>query len=236
MRSNEIVRLSPGLVARASGLVAEVRDVRAHFEREVAVARHLRGCPIVNPYEPAGPHERGGRVITLWEEAPPGRPDDGAAVGRALRACHERLASFAGDLPPLGALLDEAAALSPELAPRIARCAEALDALPAQPLHGDAGVGNVLAGPLWNDWEDCCRGPVIWDVASLVARPRVMDTDVELAEAALAAYGSGVPGYELLDVAIEARVLQGTAWSALSVARGIADPENLRKRRAWLGL
>ena len=235
VRSNEIVRLAPGLIARVSGLVAEVRDVRTHFSREVAIARHLRGCPIVAPYEPAGPHEHGGRVITLWEEAPPGRPGDGAAVGRALRACHERLASFDGELPPLRALLDEAAALSPELGPRIARCAAALDALPAQPLHGDAGVGNVLPGPRWNDWEDCCRGPVIWDVASLVARPRVMGTDVELAEAALAAYDDA-PGMELLDVAIEARVLQGTAWSALSVARGIADPEHLRKRREWLGM
>jgi Ser/Thr protein kinase RdoA (MazF antagonist) len=174
-------------------------------------------------------------VITLWEEAPAGPRPDGAAVGRALRACHERLASFDAELPPLRALLDEAAALSPDLAPRIARAAEQLEALPVQPLHGDAGIGNVLPGPRWNDWEDCCTGPLIWDVASLVARPRVMGTDLEIAEGALAAYGDA-PGLELLDVAIEARVLQATAWSALSVARGIADPENLRKRRAWLGM
>jgi hypothetical protein len=233
------VRLAPGLIARVSGLVDEVRDTREHFAREVAIARHLAGGPIVEPYEPAGPHEYAGRVITLWEEVSAGPPPDGMAIGCALRTCHERLASFGGDLPPLSALLDEAAALSPELAPRIARGAQALSALPVQPLHGDAGIGNVLSGPhpppRWNDWEDCCTGPLIWDVASLVARPRVMQTDLERAEAALAAYGDA-PGLELLDVAIEARVLQATAWSALSVARGIADPEHLAKRRRWLGM
>src|SRR4051794_27805191 len=115
VRSNEIWRLAPGLVARVSGLVDEVRDTREHFAREVAVARHLAGCPVVAPYEPAGPHECVGRVITLWEEVPAGPRPDGAAVGRALRACHERLAAYPGELPPLQALLDEAAALSPEL-------------------------------------------------------------------------------------------------------------------------
>ena len=239
MRSNEIWRLAPGLVARVSGLVAEVRDVRAHFEREVAVARHLRGGPVVSPYEPAGPHEIGShppRVITLWEEVPAGPPPGGAAIGAALRDCHERLRDFSGDLPPLRDLLGEAARMSPELAPRIARCADALDDLPAQPLHGDAGLGNVLTGPRWNDWEDCCRGPILWDIACLVARPRVMRTDLDTAEAALDAYGDAPGRVELLDTAIEARVLQGTAWSALSAARGVADPEHLRIRRAWLGL
>jgi hypothetical protein len=236
VRSNEIVRLAPGLVARVSGLVDEVRDTRVHFEREVAIARHLRGGPVVEPYEPAGPHTCDGRVITLWHEVPPGPPAEGAAIGEALRDCHARLRTFDGELPPLRALLHEAAALSPELAPRLARCTDALDELPAQPVHGDAGLGNVLPGPRWNDWEDCCRGPVLWDMASLVARPRVMETDVERAEAALAAYGDAPGRDELLDVAVEARVLQATAWSALSVARGIADPAHLVKRRAWLGI
>ena len=134
------MRLAPGLVARVSGLVAEVRDVRAHFEREVAVARHLRGGPVVEPHEPAGPHEVDGRAVTLWEEVPPGPAPGGAEIGRALRTCHDRLRTFAGELPPLRALLEEAAAMSPELAPRIARCAERLDALPTQPIHGDAGI------------------------------------------------------------------------------------------------
>ena len=40
---------------------------------------------------------------------------------------------------------------------------------PVQPLHGDAHLGNVLGGPLWNDWEDTCLGPVGWDAACLLA-------------------------------------------------------------------
>ena len=40
---------------------------------------------------------------------------------------------------------------------------------PIQPLHGDAHLNNVLngRGPLWNDWEDTCLGPVGWDAACL---------------------------------------------------------------------
>ena len=44
---------------------------------------------------------------------------------------------------------------------------------PIQPLHGDAHLNNVLNGPdgpLWNDWEDTCLGPLGWDAACLIAR------------------------------------------------------------------
>ena len=40
-----------------------------------------------------------------------------------------------------------------------------------QPLHGDAHAGNLIAtrdGLLWIDFEDVCRGPVEWDLATMM--------------------------------------------------------------------
>jgi Ser/Thr protein kinase RdoA (MazF antagonist) len=47
---------------------------------------------------------------------------------------------------------------------------------PGQPLHGDAGVGNLMAtgrGWVWHDFEDACSGPVGWDLAATTASPRL---------------------------------------------------------------
>jgi Ser/Thr protein kinase RdoA (MazF antagonist) len=92
-----------------------------------------------------------------------------------LRELHEALAGFPGDLAPVREIRDWLARLldSPGLAasdtdPLRARL-EALtpavfeSALPAQALHGDASLSNVLrtrGGLVWNDFEDVCFGPV----------------------------------------------------------------------------
>jgi thiamine kinase-like enzyme len=40
-----------------------------------------------------------------------------------------------------------------------------------QPLHGDAHAGNLIAtraGLVWIDFEETCRGPVEWDLATMM--------------------------------------------------------------------
>jgi hypothetical protein len=233
-RSNTMVLLAPGgPVARVGGLTTRVREVREHFSREVDLARFLAaaGAPAVRPFEPAGPHELDGRVLTLWELVPDGPGPGGTELGAALRACHEVLRGYRAELPPLRALLEEAGevtrrALGGEdrrlVLHRLARVTEELPD-GGQPLHGDAGLLNVLPGPVWNDWEDACVGAVDWDLACLVTTRRVLDYDRERAEAALAAAG-GEPD----PLYVEARALQTAAWSAL------AGSANLGRRLEWL--
>jgi hypothetical protein len=233
-RSNTMVLLAPGgPVARVGGLTARVRDVREHFGRELDLARFLAaaGAPAVRPVEPAGPHERDGRVVTFWELVPSGREAGGTELGAALRACHEVLRGYRAELPPLRALLDEAGqvarlALAGEDRRLVLhRLARVIEELPdgGQALHGDAGLLNALPGPVWNDWEDACVGAVDWDLASLVTTARVLGRDRERAEAALqAAGGEPDPLY------VEARALQTAAWSAL------AGSANLHRRLEWL--
>jgi aminoglycoside phosphotransferase (APT) family kinase protein len=256
VRSNVVVRLAPGgPFARVGGLTAEVRDVREHFAREIVLTRHLAaaGAPAVRPHEPAGPHEHAGHVVTLWQAVGDGPPPPGDQAGRALRACHEALRTLprasASGLPGVTELLGEALGLVDAAAglPRgdrlllrghlLRATAEVLAAgLPDQPLHGDAGPGNVLAGPAWNDWEDCCSGPVAWDLGCMVSSPRVLGVERDRAEAALVAYGP-FPGDDVLDVFVHARAAQTAAWSAYTAGRG-ADgpgfPARTAARLVWL--
>src|SRR5215210_8105939 len=186
-----------------------------------------------------GPHEQDGWWMTLWkfvphdEQAPPPEPRE---LGGSLRALHAALAGFPGDLAPLseignwlGRLLDELRP-SPELTrgdiDRLRRELDALapavfeSSLPAQALHGDASLSNVLRtdrGLVWNDLEDVCAGPVAWDVAGLVASARARGHSAKFVDELLAAYGE--PGIGDLEAFLEAHALYEIVWQAFE-ARG----------------
>ena len=160
---------------------------------------------------PPGPHSRGGFVMTLWEYVNElDQLVDPSLAGRTLRACHEALDGFEGDLPLLGALEETAAILSvlsedgtlssadsemlQRTSERSFRRIERLG-LQMKPVHGDANLTNALntpSGPVWTDWEDTFEGPREWDLACLVARSRILGEGVGRAEEALAAYDGDV--------------------------------------------
>ncbi len=245
-RLNVLVLLRPApVVARVAGTIARVRPGDDWLRRELAVASSLAaaGAPVVAPSAelPPGPHHHDGHVLSFWEHVPERGAVDPAAAGAALREIHEALRGFRGSLPVLGhvteaeALLAGLAAeetLDPDTAhalhDRIEELREMMIPLrgPVQPLHGDAHLRNVLSGPegpLWNDWEDTCIGPVHWDAACLLATHRVTGTEPE-AETALSAAGLELDPAEL-GLWVEARVLQGAIWAVYT-----ANPRG----RAWL--
>ena len=88
--------------------------------------------------------------------------------------------------------------------------------LPAQALHGDASIGNLLrtdsGGLVWNDLEDVCVGPVQWDIAGLVASARARGHGEKFVEELLAGYGE--PGVEGLETFLEAHALYDVIWQA----------------------
>jgi aminoglycoside phosphotransferase (APT) family kinase protein len=250
-RLNVLVHLRPApVVARVAGSIAAVRPGDEWLRRELAVAGQLAaaGAPVVAPSAelPPGPHRHDGRTLSFWSYVPErDEPADPAAAGAALRDVHEGLRGFRGALPVLGHLT-EAEALLARLAAEEAIDPATADALhvrvlelasllqrlraPVQPLHGDAHLGNVLngpAGPLWNDWEDTCLGPVHWDAACLLAPGRVTGRGDAEAEVALRAAGIEVDPAEL-SLWIDARVLQGAIWGAYTAR------EHGRDNRAWL--
>lgn len=238
--SNVLVHMWPSaVVARVATTTALARPgVAAWLAREIAMATHLAaaGAPAVPPADelPPGPHEEDGMAIVFLRHVPhdPDAEVDPAVAGRLLAAIHDALDTYSGSLPlldpPLGEVervldvLATAGALSPQDVSalrddheRVAGEVRACRA-PIRPLHGDAHPGNILVterGPVWADFEDCCAGPVHWDLACLArsagrAGPRV-----------LAAYGPAAPPMDELEPFMEARRLQALVWWGLAALR-----------------
>jgi hypothetical protein len=187
------VHLRPApVVARIPTWVARLRADAGGLARELDVARHLAraGAPVVppSPELPPGPHDRDGFTISYWTYRPadPDRPAATAADCAAmLPELHAALRGYPGELPALGPLLDLPGWLDQldavdHVVPasdrdRLHAAVERLTPLlqpdaTDQPLHGDVHAGNLIVtrdGPLWNDFEEVCRGPVEWDLATV---------------------------------------------------------------------
>jgi hypothetical protein len=246
-----VVRLTETLVARVVQDREGPRAGTEWFTRENAIAEHLtrHKAPVIplHPRLPPGPHEHLGYPMNFWEfvtrvETAP----DPTEIGRTLRQCHETLARFSQPLPALGILhettriLDERPLFPPAtqqmLRDRITASVEFLGALPPQPLHGDAHMGNLMQttqGLLWTDWEDTFRGPIEWDLASLIWNARILDEDHSMADAILSAYGS----FDRLGLeqAMIARGAVITAWYPILYPDPDADRRSkLERRLEWL--
>jgi hypothetical protein len=259
---NLIVWLDPlPVVARVSTATASVRSGDAWLAREVAVASFLAaaGLPVVAPSDVVdpGPHAWEGFTLTFWQLADEiGDPVDAERAGRALRECHEALASFDGnvELPRFGGLVEaqsilrrlaEIGALAEDDAIRLREAGsdvlarvEALE-LPLQAVHGDAHLGNVVntpAGPLWNDWEDAQLAPRAWDLGCLHAHGRVLGRDDDPILRAQQGYGDDLDD-EVLDAFVDARRFQVTIWSVVMWRAGHTSAELVEERlSAYRGL
>ena len=257
--SNVLVHLKPApVVARVmTGTAVLHDDTEQWLAREVAVGVFLaeRTDLAVAPSDilPPGPHEQDGLWMTLWKfvphdpQAPPPEPGE---LGRSLRELHAALADFPGDLAPLSEIRDWLERLLAELRPSSSLTGEDIDwlrfkldaltpavfesSLPAQALHGDASIGNLLrteSGLVWNDLEDVCAGPVAWDLCGLVASARARGHGATFIEELLAAYGD--PGVEDLETFLDAHALYDVVWQAYEARR---RPQAMKRAAASLAL
>jgi hypothetical protein len=162
--------------------------------RELAVASHAAraGAPVVPPADllPPGPHRHGGHVVCFWRYAGRPREVEPVAAGEALRAIHEALADYEGELPSLHT--DDLVGIVDDLEPSadvelLRELGARQPAGVAQAIHGDAHLANCLPGPLWHDFETACGGPREFDLAALALSARVRDD--EPSRIALEAYG-----------------------------------------------
>ena len=222
----------------------------AVVRRQVSVTAHLaaRGAPVAAPWtEGPGPYLVDDRVVTLWTyvDHDPESSPDGFAAGRALREVHDLLSDFDPRDMPVFPRLDEVRRIlahldvDPATAGELAEMVElaeaaaaALDA-PAQVVHGDAWLGNVLhtpAGPLWSDFELTCVGHRELDLAcnetSSRDRGRTTQDDAFLA------------GYGDHDVDLRRRLerlelVPLTAWTYQLAATRPEYLEAARTRLTW---
>ena len=162
--------------------------------RELAVASHAAraGAAVVPPSDllDPGPHRRGGHVVAFWRYVGPPREVEPVAAGEALRAIHEALADYEGELPSLHTA--DLVAITDRLEPSadvefLRELGLRQPAGPTQAIHGDAHLANCLPGPLWHDFETACRGPREFDLAALALSDEVRADDAS--RIALEAYG-----------------------------------------------
>jgi hypothetical protein len=241
--SNVLVHLKPApVVARVmTGTAVLHDDVERWLAREVAVGAFLaeRGLAVPPSDVPApGPYQHDGLWMTFWtfvaQDAPHALPP-ADELGGALRELHAALADYPGDLGPVSDIRDWLDGLlvrvhpSPRLTLRDrdllrSRLEEMTltvfeTSLPAQAIHGDASMSNLIRaenGLIWNDLEDACVGPVQWDVAGLVLEARASGASEAFVADFLRAYGG--PGLEELTDFMAAHRLYTTVWSAFAQA------------------
>ncbi len=194
-------------------------------ERELDVARHAAraGAPVVQPSDllPPGPHRRDGHTLVFWRYLVETGPLEPAGAGQGLRAIHDSLANYDGELPRAGRGEEVRAMLAP-FAPSDdveLLCELASRELPeGQALHGDAHLFNCMqtaTGPIWHDLETACRGPREYDLAALLLQERSRDPQPE-AQTAAAAYGP----YD--DDLLECALPVYASWVAASFMAAVA--------------
>jgi len=184
--SNKLsLRLTPAdVLAR----VAPEADQAARFEVEIAERLAESGCPVaaLEPRVEPRVYPRDGFVITLWTYYEPStaREITPADYATALERLHAGMGKLDIPAPHFTDRIDAAQQLvadrarTPALAdPDRELLGDTLRDLrreiggrggAEQLLHGEPHPGNVLAttyGPLFIDFETCCRGPVEFDLA-----------------------------------------------------------------------
>lgn len=235
--SNLLVRLAPApVVLRIATFTALIRgDPMPYLEREVALVSYLAsvGAAVMSPSDllPPGPHLVGGWAMSAWRYVAHerGAIPDPITTLHQLDELHLALRGYSGELPLLNPAADDLdRALRFAVAHGVSSPAQAEDlrarrdetmaqllavASDVQPLHGDAFPRNSLlspAGLAWIDLEDCCSGPVLWDLAVLIRQ----GGGERVADIVRRRYGD-----KALRLAIALRGFQVEVWMALHDAR-----------------
>jgi hypothetical protein len=241
--TNLLVHLEPApVVARVPLTLSRLRPPE-WFAEEVALATFLAvgGAPIVPPADEVdpGPHVHDGLVVRFWRyvDHHPSSFDPRAA-GKSLRELHAALTGYPRTLPSFDRL-DEVGRLLDSMRPSELATAEDIEGLkqacsalrhelvPAgRPIHGDAHFRNILwsaSGPLWNDLENACVGPVEYDLACMAWRGLPGTTE------ALAGYGDHDPGAIARTEPFLALFL--AAWTVIVVSRSPTEGARAELRR-----
>ncbi|CAL9384485.1 hypothetical protein SUDANB121_01137 [Nocardiopsis dassonvillei] len=167
--------------------VAPADQQVARFEIDIARLLAAAGSPVaaLDPRVEPRVHERDGFAVTLWTHYEPVAPRvEPAGYADALRRLHagmrgldlpaphftervEQARRLVADRDRTPALADADRALLGDTLRGLRRTLDGCGA-PEQLLHGEPHPGNLLAtgdGPLFIDFETCCRGPVEFDLA-----------------------------------------------------------------------
>jgi Phosphotransferase enzyme family len=242
-----VARLTADLVVRIVQDQTGPRQGTAWFERENDIARHLtaQGAPTI-PLHPGLPqiaYLKEGYPMNFWLfvqrlSSPPSLHQ----IGLQLAVCHHHLRSYPHPLPHLSILTESqtllennaffAASIQQRMHQQLQRTIQTLAELPAQAVHGDAHLQNVIQtdrGLLWTDWEDAFHGPVEWDVASMIWNAQILDQKPSAVAELLQGYqqAGGSINEKAMQHCLIARAIVMTAWYPILYPQ----PDAIRQRR-----
>lgn len=253
-----VVRLTETLVARVVTDIDGPRKGLDWFERETAIAAHLTNhhAPVIplHPALPATAHQHEGYAMNFWQFVmETDAQADAREIGKTLYQCHEILRHFPHPLPSLAILHETLAILETSLEKsyfdettvgllkrHLERSIEVLALLPAQALHGDAHMGNLMMttqGMLWTDWEDAFSGPVEWDLASIIWNAKLLENDHAKVNGILESYRDAGGRYDeaILEQCLIARAAVMSAWYPILYPTPSEERvKKLEQRIEWL--
>jgi aminoglycoside phosphotransferase (APT) family kinase protein len=165
--------------------VAPMAEQVSQFEIDLAQGLAASGSPVaaLDPRVPTRVYERDGFAVTLWTYYEGSEPVAPAEYADALRRLHAGMRDLEISAPHFTDRVDEAHQImvDSEPGPDLPEADRRLlvDTLRTlglevairgkdQLLHGEPHPGNLLAtkqGPLFIDFETCCRGPIEFDLA-----------------------------------------------------------------------
>ncbi|HWD80926.1 MAG TPA: aminoglycoside phosphotransferase family protein [Kribbella sp.] len=173
------------VMARVAPLGQEVAELEVEIAQRLAAV----GAPVaaLDPRAEPRVHVRDGFAVTLWSYYEPTAPQVAAAdYAKALERLHSGMRDVDVVVPRFTDRVAEAQEIvadeerSPELSDadraflgsRLGSLRQAIEnrGAPEQLLHGEPHPGNLLStknGPLFIDFETCCRGPVEFDLADV---------------------------------------------------------------------
>ncbi|GAB3831159.1 aminoglycoside phosphotransferase family protein [Kribbella italica] len=163
--------------------VAPVAEQIAQFEVDLAQSLAAVDSPVASLVEPRV-FERDGFTVTLWKYYAPDGPMAPASYAEALEQLHAGMRKVEFPTPHFTDRVEDAQRLladrdrTPELADAdrellsdtLRRLSQGIVERQGaeQLLHGEPHPGNLLStayGPVFIDFETCCRGPVEFDLA-----------------------------------------------------------------------
>jgi hypothetical protein len=209
--NNAVFRLpAAGAVARIAGS----STMAGRVGKVIRVARWLadHDVPAVRLLDGVQPVEIDGLLVTLWTEVrAAGPPPGGADLAGILRRLH-RLPVPEGGLPRWAPVSDVRLRLAEpdgvddaDVRYLLGQCDELEEqidtlryALPPGPIHGDAFMGNLIAGasgPVICDFDSTSVGPREWDLTPLAVGRLRFDYPGDDYAGLAAAYGFDVIGW-----------------------------------------
>jgi thiamine kinase-like enzyme len=246
-----VLKINDHLVARIVDINSGTRNDPSWYQKEIEIAKFLtvKNLPIIrlSSEVPKNLFIYKNFVVNFWEYIQIISGEfDYSDIGKCLAKCHRSLKEYANNLDTLGILNETLDILNQNsffdsvtrtlLISSLEKSIQELSKFGMQAIHGDAHLGNFIntdEGILLSDWEDAFRGPIEWDLASVIWNLKILDNNEKSSDMILSSYGKF--NHEALKYSMIGRAAVMSAWYPILYPNPDKQRlEKLERRISWL--